>query len=178
MVVLLVKLFVRWRLARIHRGGMVDHDVLLVDGQPIFHFVAILLKQGFGVLRERVDRFPVGPSAVFIQGERQVEVVQGHDGLDAAGDESVDERVVKRDTFRIDFPFPFWKDPAPRNGEPVRLEAKLFHERHVLLDVVVVVAGDREIGKVGGMVQILDGWPFAVARAGPLDLVGGCGRAP
>ena len=69
MVILLIQGFMRIGRSGRQRTDDVafqDHHVLFIDGQPVFHPVAIQFKTGAGEVLEGVDRCRIGPAAFLL----------------------------------------------------------------------------------------------------------------
>lgn len=69
-MILLVKLFLTRYTAGIHRAWMQNHDILLVDRQPVLNLILEFLKQQGRIRFEGIDRLPIGPAAVFVKRQR------------------------------------------------------------------------------------------------------------
>ncbi len=147
-VVLLIELLTS-HLAAAARGpdgpAVQDHHVLLIDGEPELHLGAVLLKKDPGVAFKGVDGGPLRPTATSVQRRGQVEVVHGHHGLDALGQERVDHPVIMGDARGVDLAVTVRDDPGPGDGEAVGIQPQLCEELHVLGVAVVMVRGDIEV---------------------------------
>jgi hypothetical protein len=142
----------------------------------VLHPIAELLGDVARVLGERlrsVRRLPAAEPV--LECLRQVPVVQGREGLDADGEQLVDEAAVEVDPFRIRLARAFREDPRPRDREPVRRGADRFEQRDVFPVPVVVVVGDVAVvvvldvpGRV--RVRVPDRQALAVLVPSALDL--------
>ncbi len=143
-------------------------DVGLVDGDPVLDAVGEPLADDGGVLREAVDGVAVEPAAVVLERLREVPVVERDHRLLAVLEERVDEPVVERQALLVGRAAAGRLDPRPGDREAVAARAELLHQRDVLVDPVVVVAGDLAAAAVddppglGG-----EGVPDARARGRP-----------
>ena len=117
-------------------------DVGLVDRDPVLDAVGEPLAHDGGVLGEPVDGVAVEPAAVVLERLRQVPVVERDHRLLAVLEEGVDEAVVERQPLLVGRPAPGRLDARPGDREAVAARAELLHQRDVLVDPVVVVAGD------------------------------------
>ena len=167
-------------LDRSDRLAVQHHHVLLVDGQPVLHLVAVLTEDHRGELRERIHRRTVHPAALGVQRRRQIEVVHGGDRSDPLRHDRVDQPVVEGDPLRVDLAVAVGDDPRPGDREAVGLQPQLGEELDVLLEPVVVVGGDGEVGRPLGVrtpdVDHRRSLAALVPRS--LHLVGGGGGAP
>ena len=110
-------------------------------------------------------------------------MIQGDVGVDAAGEELVDQAVVEAEARFVGAPRPLGQHPGPGHREPVGAQTEVGHERDILAVPVVVVAGDvagvavphppRGVGKV-----VPDALPATVLIDGPFDLIRGGRRSP
>ena len=158
---------------------MVDHDVLLVDREPVLNAVAEPLKEDARIALEGVDGLAVGPPAPLVEGERQVKVEHRDDGRDVMGEKFVNERLVERHALLVDLSHAIGDDARPGDREAVRLHAHLRHEGDVLAEAVVVVARDLEIRHTRHrLVEVLHGHALAILVPRALDLVGRGGSTP
>ena len=155
----------------------------LVDGEPVLHPVAERRADHAGVLGQRVGGVPGRPAAAVLQHLRQVPVVDGDERPDTGLQQRVDQPVVEGQPGRVDRAGAVREHPRPGDGEPVRPDAELAHQRDVLGPAVVVVAGDvAGVAVVDGAghpaerVPDRRGSPVLGRRA--LDLVRGGGHAP
>ena len=75
-------------------------------------------------------------------------MIKGDSWDDIIGQQLVDEVVVVVDTRLVLLPNPAGQDSGPSDGEPVAVEAHSFQELHILLVLVVGVAGHISAGSV------------------------------
>ena len=155
----------------------------LVERGPGRHPVTETLVHGRRVAGEDFRRLAVGPAAPVLQVLRKVPVVERDDRVDALGQQPVDQAVVEVQPARVDRPGAVRLDPRPGDGEAVRLEAEVGHQRDVALPAVVVVA--RHVAGVAGVhparrtaERVPDGRSAAAVGGRALDLVRGGGRTP
>ncbi len=89
-------------------------DVLLVEGQPVLHAVAIAVDHLFAVADKGLHHAAVVEAVVLLrQRQRHIEVVQADHRFDAAGDQIVDKAVVKRDALVVERAVALRADAAP-----------------------------------------------------------------
>ena len=132
-----------------------DHQVLFVDHLPVLDPVAKCLEADPCIALKRIGAGAIFPAVVlFHQGVGQVKVIEGHQGLDALLDEVVNHLLIEGNAFGVHIPIPIGNDAGPGQGEPVRLQAQLFHQVNVFFPVMVEVAGD---GGVSLFVRMLEG---------------------
>ena len=102
---------------------------------------------------------------------------------DAVCHELVNERIVKIDALLVDCAGALGQDTRPGEGEAVVLDAHLLHQRDVLLEPMIVVAGDvagmaaKDTARFMGEI-VPDVSALAVLEGCALDLVGRGRRAP
>src|SRR5581483_6519627 len=95
--------------------------------------------------------------------------------LDACGEQPVDQAIVERKTGFVGCPASLRQHARPRNGKPVRLDAKPLHQGYIFAVTMIVVArhvagvvvGDRSCTGV----DVPDAWPAAILVCRPLDLI-------
>ena len=128
------------------RGGVVGHAggvhagrvaeerraPRLVERGPHVDPVAEHLGQLARVLAERSGGLPVGPAALVLERLREVPVVERRDGLDAGGEQAVDEVDVEVEAGLVELARAGRLDAGPRDREPVGLQAEVLHDRDVL----------------------------------------------
>mmetsp|Transcript_94270 Transcript_94270/g.249144 ORF Transcript_94270/g.249144 Transcript_94270/m.249144 type:complete len:431 (-) Transcript_94270:3-1295(-) len=156
----------------------------LVESDPIGHFVAELLEADLRVVLKVIDDLPVEPTAVLVlQALGQVPMVERDQRPDVVRDQLVDESCVELDGLRVDLATALGQEPGPRDGEPVCGETQLFHEFHVLLKAMVVVARHCSTVAVLHLARrraerIPNARRATSLSGGALDLVGCSGGAP
>src|SRR5205807_1104154 len=135
------------------------------------------------VLREPLDDVAFGPAASVLQRLGEIPVVERRERHDAALAQPLRQTTVEVDPLLVDGAATVGLDARPRDGEAVRLQAKVAHEIEVLSPAVVVLA--RRVTRVAaGHVarRCREAVPDRLAPAvGPrraLDLEGGCPGAP
>ena len=158
----------------VHPGAVAEERRAprLVEGVPHGDPVAEAGGDAGGVVGEPGGGVAGGPAAAVLDGLRQVPVVERGGGPDAGGEQLVDQAVVEAGALRL--------DPGPGDREPVRGEAQLGHQAHVVAVAPEVVAGPFAGVAVvdpagGGGEGVPDRRVPAVCA---LDLVGGGGGAP
>ena len=124
------------------------HDVGLVDRDPVLDPVREPLADQLGVLGEAVDGVAVEPAALVLERLRQVPVVQRGHRLDASLEQPVDQSLVEVQPLRVRRPRPLRLHPRPRDREAVAAQPEPRHQVEVLVQAVVVVAGDVARGAV------------------------------
>src|SRR5262249_37427398 len=102
---------------------------------------------------------------------------------DAGRLQFVDKAVVEVDTLWVRLTCPVGENAWPRNGEPIRASAKLFHQRHIFFVAGVMVVGDGA-GVVGlymprlVRIGIPDRQALAILVPRTLDLIRRRANAP
>ena len=155
----------------------------LVERRPVLHAVAETELRDRGVVGEAVRRVAVAPAAVVLERLRQVPVVEGGVGRDAALEHAVDEAVVEVEAGVVDLAAAGRHDPRPGDGEAVGRHPERRDEVEVGLPPVVVVARDRAVGGVEDRARLRaegvpDGDAAPVLGVRALDLEGGGRDAP
>jgi hypothetical protein len=110
-------------------------------------------------------------------------VEQVDDRRDPAIEQRVDDATVVVEPALVGRPMSIREDARPRDREPERIEPELGDEVRVLLEPVVVVAGDvagLAAERVPGRVRerVPDRRSASVLARGALDLIGRGGRPP
>ena len=159
------------------------HDPRLVQGDPQLDAITERAVEQTGVVREPVGDVAVRPSPPFIQGHRQVPVIKGYYRRDAVIQQPIHEALVEREPLAVDAAAPLRQHPAPTHAEPIRSQAELPHQAHVVRKAPVVVTGKVAGLAVrdgpGGMGEAMpDARPGAVGQGRALDLIGRGRRAP
>mmetsp|Transcript_100288 Transcript_100288/g.279348 ORF Transcript_100288/g.279348 Transcript_100288/m.279348 type:complete len:234 (+) Transcript_100288:703-1404(+) len=156
----------------------------LVEGAPVPHSIAELLKARGCKVLEIVHHLVAEPAAVLVlQALRQIPVVEGHHRDDLAGNQLVEQGSIELDRLRVGPSPSRGQQAGPGDGEAVRRQAELLHEPHVLPEAVVVVARHGACLVLRNLPRRLrEGVPDAGRTAAlgrcALDLVGGCRAAP
>ncbi|MNZ85422.1 hypothetical protein D3C78_1042130 [compost metagenome] len=176
-----------------------QHNVDLVEGEPVFHQPVEGFKAGAGIAGEKLHHLAAAPGAVFgHQVHRHVEMAQGHQRLDAVFAALFEQAAVEGDAFRVGRQLVAVRvNPAPGDGGAEYAKAHLRHQRNVVAVAVVkingVVARVKLVftqGKallqaqfyrhaVGAMRDHVNrGQPFSAFQIATFRLVGGQGAAP
>lgn len=163
----------------------------LVQRGPVLHPVAERVVRERGVLGEAVGGVTGRPAAPAVEPAgvaglqllREVPVVEGDPGGDVPGLQLVQQALVEVQPLCVGRAAPARLDAWPGQREPVRVDAQVRDEPHVLGHPVVMVAGhiavlaaDDHAGHPA--VGVPDGRGPAVLGGGALDLVRGGGDAP
>ena len=161
----------------------VRHDPRLVDGRPQPDAVVEGAHDDARVLGEPVRDVPVEPAAEIVQGGGEIPVVQRHHGGEPVREQRVDQAVVEVQAARVDRALPGRQNAAPGDAEAVGVEPELAHQRDIVGEAVVLVAGDvarlAPQGTAGGVGKAVpDARARAVGERRALDLIGGRGRPP
>lgn len=69
--------------------------VRLIDGDPVIHFLSIFLKADPGILHELFYDIAVFPSTGFVDGFRQIIVIEGYQRFYMIFSAGVDDTVIK-----------------------------------------------------------------------------------
>ena len=123
------------------------------------------------------------PAAVVLQGLRQVPVVQGQVGRDAARQQAVDQALVELQPGLVERAPPLGLDARPADREAVGIDPQGRDQVQVGVQPVVVVTGPAAVGAVGdgaGLATeaVPDRLALAVGLRGALDLERASGDAP
>ena len=161
---------------------IVDHDALLVDGEPVLDLVLVLVEDEAGIILKVIHDLAAAPAAVLVhQCHRQVVVPHGDHRLDVMGVQLVQKVVVEFHAFRVGFAHTIGQDACPVDGEAIGAEPHFCHQGNVLFVVMVMVAGNAGIRIAVFIVNltvdhVLLVILFAITLSGTLALVGaGCG---
>ena len=73
--------------------------VRLIDGDPVIHFLSIFLKADPGILHELFYDIAVFPSTGFVDGFRQIIVIEGYQRFYMIFSAGVDDTVIKVNAF-------------------------------------------------------------------------------
>ena len=154
-----------------------------VVGDPVLHAVA-------QAARHRVDKGEVGvdggalvPAAAVLQVLRQVPVVEGGPGLQAAFQHAVHQARIEIQALFVGLAAHLGEDARPGDREAVGVQSHVAADVEVFRPAVVVVAGDKPVGTVldstwRGGETVPDRFDPAVFLAGAFDLVRRGGAAP
>ena len=125
-----------------HEGHVKEH-VDLVEGEPIFHLFPEPLKEDAAVMGEGLHHPPILPSAVLLdEGDRGIEVADGHYGLDVVPEALVKEGIVEGQPLLVRcLVVAVGQYPSPGDGHSVALEVHFGKEGDVLFIMVVHVDG-------------------------------------
>jgi len=160
------------------------HYPAFVHCDPMLHAVAEGGEADAGVVGEDVGHRRVEPSVIFhLEGGGQVPMVKGNPGLDAIGQEFINQAVVEGDTFFVAFSFPIGLDAAPGDAETVSFQAHLRHQGNVLFIAMIMVTGPVPIfgfcRPAGGMTEYVPNVEALTAfEPGAFDLVTGRSGTP
>mmetsp|Transcript_74243 Transcript_74243/g.209698 ORF Transcript_74243/g.209698 Transcript_74243/m.209698 type:complete len:290 (-) Transcript_74243:131-1000(-) len=171
---------------RVLPGGVAQHGRAprLVQRDPGPHQVPEGREAGPGVVLEVANDLPPQPAAVLVlEALGKVPVVEGHQRRYRLLLQLGEERPVELDGLGVRLAPAGRQQAGPGDGEAVRVQAQLFHQRDVLAELAVVVAGHLPRVPVPNLVgQRGEGVPDARRAAalgcGALDLVRGCGASP
>ncbi len=128
----------------VHPGGVAQEGRApgLVERDPLLHAVAERLAHDLRVLREPVRGVPLRPAARVLQLLRQVPVVEGDGRFDPGGQQLVHQAAVEVQAALDGGAAAGRLHPGPGDGEAVRAEPQVLHQRHVVAVAVVVVDSD------------------------------------
>ena len=131
------------------------------------------------------DDLAVEPAALVLQRGGQVPVVERGQRLDAVREQLVHQLVIEAQPRLVDRAVPVGDDARPADGEAVGADAVLLHQRDILAEAVVAVAGHvagvavPDVLRAGIVAEFVpDAQALAVLVPGALALVGGAGHAP
>jgi hypothetical protein len=155
----------------------------LVERRPHGHAVAVLARHQRGVVAEPADRVAVTEAADVLQILGKIPVEQRGARHDVVLQQPVDEARVERDALGVHGAATVRHHPRPRDAEAVGLQTERRHHRHVVVETVVVVAGQVAGVAVGHLaLGVRERVPHALAATallgGTLDLVAGGGCTP
>src|SRR5262249_14165886 len=111
----------------------------LVMGDPLFYPIAELPAHHIAILDKRLRGRAIRPPALILQRLRQIQMIEGDEGLDACLEQRVHEPVIKIEPARVYVSTTSREDAGPGDREAVRREPYLLHERNVLAEAMVVV---------------------------------------
>jgi hypothetical protein len=159
------------------------HHPRLVVGGDGGHAVTESRRHGACIVDEARHGVARRPAAFVLQGLRQVPVVQGQVGRDAARQQAVDQALVELQPGLVERAPPLGLDARPADREAVGIDPQGRDQVQVGVQPVVVVAGDAAIGAVGdgaGLAAeaVPDRLALAVGLCGALDLERAGGDAP
>ncbi len=150
----------------------------LVQRHEALHPVAEAPGHHVGVVGEGVGGVACAPAAVAVLLDRQIPMVERRKGLDLLCEQRVDQPIVEGEPLLVDRAAPVGDHPRPGDGEAIGVDPQRADQPHVVLEAVIVVAGDvpgvavhdpprdpRERVPDRGLASVL------IMRA--LDLVGG-----
>ena len=160
-----------------------DEYLGLVDGHPVPYPVGEAVYQHPGVCFKPVRGCRIEPAAPAVEGIGVVPVEDGHQWLDACCQQLIDQCVVEGDTGGIYLSGAVGDHPCPADGQSVCLQTDLLHQRHILLEPVIVVAChipvlvERHMPRLPG-VYVPDIQPLAVLLVCTFYLIRGSCSAP
>src|SRR5271155_2662817 len=117
-------------------------DVGLVERRPVLDAVAQPPGNDSRIVSELTGDVAVHPPAAILQRLRQIPVVEAKPGSNPAGDESIDQAVVKIEAAVLDRAGAGRQNTRPRGREPIGVEAAAREPFDVLDPAVIVVASD------------------------------------
>src|SRR5690606_29274054 len=170
---------------RVHPGSIPQEAGAprLVDGDPAVYPVAESPMQEVGELGEAGSGVAGGPATRVLQRLWQLPVVERQPRLDAVAEDLIHQALVEIEPGRVGRAGAVGLYPRPGDREPVRGDAQVGHEPHVIAEPVVVVA--RRLGGVapGDRVRhpregVPDGLAPTPRGQRTLDLVRGGGGPP
>ena len=161
----------------------VGHDPRFVEGRPQLHAVVEPAKHHARVVGKPVGDVGVQPAAAVVERGRQVPVEERRHGLDAVGEQGVDQSLVEAQAGFVHPAPAFGQDAPPRDAEAVSRQTEPLHQGDVVFHALVVIAGDvagvAVLGQARGAQEpVPDAGPGAVGQRRPLDLVRRRGGAP
>ena len=136
-----------------------------------------------GIVGERVGRVALLPAAQGLQLLRQVPVIKRGPGLDAFGQQLVDQPVVEVEALRIERAAAVGKDARPGDREAIGAGAHRLHQGDVFLVAMEMVDRDvagAAVGRLAALARehVPDRDTAAVLERRALDLIGRRGGAP
>ncbi len=136
-----------------------------------------------GVVGKAVRGVAVQPAAFFLQGLRQVPVIQGQVGRDVFFGQGVEQAVVEAEAGLVPGAFATRLHARPGHREAVGVHVQAGQQVHVVAVAVVMVAGDLAVAAIldgagPGAEAVPDRGALAVGGRGAFDLEGAGGRAP
>src|SRR5258708_21843525 len=102
------------------------HPWLILSG-PKAHPVCKSIKYDPGIIREALCSFSIHPSALVLQGLRQVPVVESDVRLNPGSAEFVHEAIVEVETFLVRAALAPRNDAWPRNRKAIIRKPELLH---------------------------------------------------
>ena len=95
--------------------------VRLIDGDPVIHFLSIFLKADPGILHELFYDIAVFPSIGFVDGFRQIIVIEGYQRFYMIFSAGVDDTVIKVNAFLALTTSTIRQDPGPCDRKTVSI---------------------------------------------------------
>ena len=159
-----------------------DDALGLINRKEVLYAVAKGFRNRTGISAEPLHHVVVLPGAAFVDRPREIPVIERDKGADVVLQQAVHQIGVETQAFGVDIPCAVGDDAGPADGEAIVAHAHLLHERDILAEAMIVVAGDVACAVIGDetfpvMGEVVpDGGAFAALRPAALNLVGcGCG---
>ena len=136
---------------------VVDGDLGLIESRPHLNSVAKGLEADFCVGFKPLGELGVQESILLKQAQRQIPVVQIHEGSNIAGDQLVDDLIVELDTLGVHLTIAGGDDTAPGQAQTVHILTGLLHILDIFLVIVIEEATTiRQVCGVGVNTTALD----------------------
>ena len=120
----------------------VDEGAHLVEGHEVLDAVGEMLGDVAGVVGEGLGGVAGLPAALVFEGLREIPVEEGAVGLDAGGEELVDEAVVEVEALRVGRAGAVGKTRGQATEKRKALRPRSLHEGDVFVVAMVEVVGD------------------------------------
>ena len=166
----------------VHTVVDTNHQILLVDHLPVFYAVTEGLVADTGITLEGEGTVSALPTVVFFyQRIGQVEMIQGHKGLNSLLDQIVNHLIVEIDALLVDFSVTVGNNAGPGQGKAIGLHSHLLHQVDVFLPMMIKIAGHLAVRLLVGTFEgivIGYGHTLAVFIPAALDLKSRGGSTP
>ena len=113
----------------------------LIQRNPVFHFPVKRPHHRVGIFLKSRDRDGTHPPAAILQRLRQIPMEKSNPRSDPGLRHRIEQPVIKIEPRLIQRAIALRINPRPRQGQPVIPDAELTHQRKILLEAVIVVAG-------------------------------------
>ena len=151
------------------------HDPRLIVGRDGSHTIAHAPVYALRILHKPVHGIPVCPASGRLQLAGQVPVVQGEIGLDAAVQQTIDDALIKIESFLVPVARATRAHARPGNRKTVGIHTQTGDQVQIGFPAVVMVTGHHTVAGVGDGTWLAakvvpDGRALAVQICRALDL--------
>ena len=157
--------------------------VRLIDGDPVIHFLSIFLKADPGILHELFYNIAVFPSAGFVDGFRQIIVIEGYQRFYMIFSAGVDDTVIKVNASLTLTTGTIWQNPGPCNRKAVSILTAFSQHTDVLFIVMIKIACHISGHRIDAVLLTVAEYipvrkAFTAFLPAALALISGSGTAP